>query len=539
MSQLFRLLFTVSILAAILNAQFNWTENGLPIRQGNELWWTRAGDSVSDTEVVFAWSDTRHGNRNVRASKVNFAGQSLWGEEGFDIGASDDVQEVPQVVGDGQGGAYIVWVEYDIFHTHISLRATHINSQGYIDEQLWGVDGTALTSPDQSDIPFKVCSDELSGAFVVWIDMSDHANPEIRGQRLTTSGPLPDPETAGLPIAVGGIYGELDLENAGSGEAVLVWTDWIGDGQYLHGQRVDNTLTPLWSEPEENGIPICSHPSYKSSPKLAMESEDIVAVVWVDLHNDMENGDIFLQRIQADGGLLMGDGGEAVCTAELDQQNPQIVATESGLFIVWEDGRNSNQPEQNDIYAQHWTSAGGMEWAENGTVVSGIDGNQYSPRLIADQCGGVFIIWDDERDASFPEVDIYLQHYSPDLIPTFPTHGLALVTAPFQQSAPLILPTENCSAFAAWRDLRSGSPSLFMQSVNPQDGPLLVENGQELVEGISGKAQDKNILSLDNDEILVYWSDQRFGSMQTKIMGQIVDQNYDLQDFTNGEILDT
>ena len=39
-------------------AEFDWVDNGLPVRQGYHIEWFRSGDIDSDGKMVIVWSDT-------------------------------------------------------------------------------------------------------------------------------------------------------------------------------------------------------------------------------------------------------------------------------------------------------------------------------------------------------------------------------------------------------------------------------------------------------------------------------------------------
>ena len=53
-----------------LYCQYDWQDNGLPLRQGIHIEWQRTGDNGNDGEMIFAWSDTRFGGRDIYAKKM-------------------------------------------------------------------------------------------------------------------------------------------------------------------------------------------------------------------------------------------------------------------------------------------------------------------------------------------------------------------------------------------------------------------------------------------------------------------------------------
>tara|TARA_B100000902_G_C27307443_1_gene916339 strand:- start:705 stop:1016 length:312 start_codon:yes stop_codon:yes gene_type:complete len=98
----------IIILFSLILPQYDWDDNGLPLRQGIHIEWQRTGDYGDNGTMIFAWSDTRYGGRDVYAQKVDQNGNSLWGSEGVPIVIGPGRQEDPILVTDGNGGAFVI-----------------------------------------------------------------------------------------------------------------------------------------------------------------------------------------------------------------------------------------------------------------------------------------------------------------------------------------------------------------------------------------------------------------------------------------------
>ena len=96
------LFFTI---VGFLFSQYDWQDNGVSVRQGIHIEWQRTGDNGSDGEMIFAWSDTRFGGRDIYAQKVDIIGNNLWGSEGSPVVVQPGRQEDPILIPDGNGGA--------------------------------------------------------------------------------------------------------------------------------------------------------------------------------------------------------------------------------------------------------------------------------------------------------------------------------------------------------------------------------------------------------------------------------------------------
>ena len=70
-----RKIYLALMIVTFLNAQdMFWEPNGFPIRQGVHIEWQRTLCPGEPGSIIFVWSDTRYGSRNVFAQKVSL----LW-----------------------------------------------------------------------------------------------------------------------------------------------------------------------------------------------------------------------------------------------------------------------------------------------------------------------------------------------------------------------------------------------------------------------------------------------------------------------------
>ena len=103
----------------LLKAQdMSWDTNGLPVRQGVHIEWQRTMCPAEPGSMIFVWSDTRYGSRNIFAQKVDSSGSLLWGTGGSDVTNLPGRQEDPVAITDGDGGA--------------TIRARGIHDIGYV-----------------------------------------------------------------------------------------------------------------------------------------------------------------------------------------------------------------------------------------------------------------------------------------------------------------------------------------------------------------------------------------------------------------------
>ena len=121
----------IPIIFTLLFSQYDWQDNGVPVRQGIHIEWQRTGDNGNDGEMIFAWSDTRQGVRDIYAQKVDENGNKIWSENGVTVVETAGRQEDPILITDGNGGAFIIWRDYnDDPDPNGDIYAQHILSDG-------------------------------------------------------------------------------------------------------------------------------------------------------------------------------------------------------------------------------------------------------------------------------------------------------------------------------------------------------------------------------------------------------------------------
>ncbi|MCC6649889.1 MAG: hypothetical protein IT348_01925 [Candidatus Eisenbacteria bacterium] len=120
-------------------------------------------------------------------------------------------------------------------------------------------------------------------------------------------------------------------------------------------------------------------------------------VVWIESAG--ENCDLRVQHVGPDGAPLAGwpEGGRVLCDAPGTQTQPCIAsAAAGGLWLAWKDYR---EPQRSAVYLTHLDASGtaAAGYPESGLLVSDPAGPASDPALIADDAGGVWLIWQQGR----------------------------------------------------------------------------------------------------------------------------------------------
>ncbi len=215
-----------------------------------------------------------------------------------------------------------------------------------------------------------------------------------------------------------------------AGGAIISWVDFRSDaaGDLYVNRLIDDGGSGglAWGE---DGVQICdecANGTENMSKSMCIDGTGGAYVVWGD--NRGNNWDLYITRIAADGTIDpdFGFNGLGICTEVGDQR---VVTMEhdgnGGAYVAWLDGREASD---DNIYIEHVHPDGTLSAGGNGQLVVGASGRQYSPKVTWDGDDGCWIAWVDQRSDNAG--DIYVQHYSSDLTPTFAADGVAMADEP-------------------------------------------------------------------------------------------------------------
>lgn len=317
-------------------------------------------------------------------------------------------------------------------------------------EAKWPADGKVVCDAPGLQVEASAVSDGAGGAIVFWSDNRSGIQ-DIYAQRLDKNGMRMWWPGQGVPICVA-VHPQYDGESVsdGQGGAIVVWMDQRYGATEMYAQRVDGDGNTLWTA---NGIRVAGALNGLGLYEVIPDGQGGVIIAW-----DLWGGahyDIYAQRLDGNGTLLWGPGGtipHTVTAINQDQLNPQLAPDGlGGAYIIWEDMRLPTAP---DIFGQRVTSAGGDAWSTNGKgVITGA--TQYSGQRVAeDGIGGAFLVWEDWGSATAPDIHAQrmdnlgtLQWVSPSV----------LCSAPMQQWDIRIIYDGLGGAIVGWSDFRSGA----------------------------------------------------------------------------------
>jgi hypothetical protein len=506
-------------------APINWDTTGVPVRQGFEIEWQRSAEMDTQGNVVYVWSDTRLGDRDVYAQRISPSGVKTWGDEdGLQIVHFQDRQEDPSVIATGFGTYLFIWNDFRYDTAKGDMYAQLVNSSGV---RLWNPEGVLVTTGDfDSPAEFRLVPDGAGGAVIIWNDLR-YNNADIFAARVDANGTQLWESNGMAVITSSASQAQISVDTDGQGGAIVAWMDNSmpgGTGTNVFIQHLTNSGTLAWGA---SGMAICDTMGDQNSPKICKDGSGGAFMVWEDKRFDQDN-DLYFQHISASGQIIStAPEGLSVVSLVRRQEEPRLVNTEPGqAIIIWMDSYDDPMNFIYDVYAQKVNSDGQKLWApqNRGVAVCNEVSNQSQARLYADGIGNAICVWMDQRNGNENLTDnIYAQKINGVGSMGWTNNGVVVCDTVGLQSDPLIRAMSDYSLIS-WFDDRSGSPGIWYQKLNVTGGQQLGSTGDTLVWGIAHNSTSPVVVRNNNGKMFVFFEDERDGSaLGRTVFFQLVD----------------
>ena len=467
-------LIILSALIAIAFAQAEWSSSAtqnLPLCTAeNEQ---RFPVLIVDGEggAIVAWSDARHANRDIFAQRISATGDMHWNANGIPICDLRSSQSWPLIVSDTAGGAILVWG--DTRHGNQDSYAQRIDANG---NKRWNPEGIPVCTHPTLQDDLNAIADGKGGVIAVWEDWRN-GNQDIYAQRIDSTG-KPLWAANGVPVYSGeGDQYDPVLIADGEGGAIFAWWDISTPDWNIFAQRLSADGKPMWNpvdSAEGTPISVCTAPGNQGAPVAVSDENGGVFFVWSDYRNDPNfytTAQLYAQHITAKGDMLWAEDGIPVCDLQVNQQQPHCISDGNGGFIVtWWDERNIFA----DIYAQRINANGEALWRnenpgaeKDGVPVCTEGGVQRLPQLVPTDETGVIVYWLDYREdfGDSTEDAIYAQRLDADGKPLWQIDGIPVCSAPKTQITPQAIRTNTNAAIIVWGDARGPDEDIYIQRV--------------------------------------------------------------------------
>ncbi len=518
------LLVVIGVFGSLM-ANVDW-ENALAIRQGVNIEWFRTAASMNEG-VVYVWSDTRHGERDLYAQLINPSGQKMWGDHGLLVDSKPDRQEDPVIISTSDNGVIIAWVDFSD-DADGNIYAQKLNAQG---TKLWAEGGVPLCTANKVQISLNIVPDNNGGAIVVWNDYR-LSSIGFYAQHINAQGAV-SWQNNGIRIGVDGanVSQNTFWEDGQNGAIIAFLAKNNNNITNIYGARILPNGTFAFGPSLITNF--TSDSSQPGSVRLAPSSNNQFILGWEQKITGTENDyEIFIQKINLEGAVQFGANGINITNDENVQEKPRLSASTNGdFFVVWEDKRYDNNTNP-DIFVQKFNNAGTAVWA-NPVAGAQMPERQFQARIASLDDGGCVVVWEDERDLNMENgSDIYAQKYSSTGSIVWEANGKPISNLTGNQTGANVKVLNN-QLYFIWADQSQGSLALTQQIVNNSNQLLLPVNGSDMFEGLSANASEMKIFT-HNGNAFITWLDERYANLGTQIFIQKVDENRNILFAENG-----
>ncbi len=298
------------------------------------------------------------------------------------------------------------------------------------------------------------------------------------------------------------------------GSTVYTWSDTRNGDRDVYAQRVGVDGTNMWNNGES--VLVCGKHGRQEDPVVMATSEDNLIFAWIDFRNS-DKGDIRTQMLDINGNLQWhdnDDGGIVIVEDNFIQISLNIVSDDNGgVFLIWNDQRNPGN--STDIYGAHIDNTGANLWTATGMPVAGGQDIQTSHTFRKDGHGGAVVIYRQVTSDS----DLYARRFGADGSMLWGgTDGyIVLCDATsstgqdaIQESAKLIN-LGNDTYGIAWRDRRNeNSGDIYAQILDLQGNKVISAYPQGMPLYVGPAIQENPRVATDGNGIMyVAWQDRR------------------------------
>lgn len=315
-----------------------WTTNGVAICTSSGFQYDPQVASDGAGGAIIAWRDTRNGNDDIYAQRVDSSGDVQWITD-IPVCTAVGEQSSAQIISDGSGGAIVVWRDYR--YGNYDIYAQRVDHSG---DLVWTLDGVAVCTDPYIQNYIAIAPDGYHGVIATWADLRT-GTFDILAQRIDASGTARwTANGAGVSIwSLSQCIPSIVYDEAGA--VIIVWEDNRNGPSDVYAQRVDSTGTGSWAI---GGVPICEAAYEQSYPKVVSDGSGGAVVAWYDDRGD--SYDVYAQRFDSSGEIFWDGDGVPVCTFSETQIDLMAVSNgEGGAVVAWKDYRSGGN---SDIYAQ-------------------------------------------------------------------------------------------------------------------------------------------------------------------------------------------
>lgn len=228
---------------SLSNGTALWATNGISICSigGAQINPKIVSDNIGGAFI--AWQDKRYGfNYDVYAQRVNGTGAVQWTANGKIVSNANNSQSAIDMTSDGTGtNCIITWKDERNGSSNYDIYAQMCDASG---NMLWTANGNVVCAQPNSQLNPNIIGDGNGGAIIVYQD-SAIGKWDVRMQRLNSSG-IPIWNAAGVDVGIAsGEQQEPKNIHTGNGESIITFQDDRSGSNDIYAFKIDGNGVPV------------------------------------------------------------------------------------------------------------------------------------------------------------------------------------------------------------------------------------------------------------------------------------------------------
>ncbi len=374
---------------------------------------------------------------------------------------------------------------------------------------------TQLVIDTHDPIDISAVRDFNGGSFLFWQDNKNGFQNEVYFMHVDANGNI-NLRADGKKISE--LTGEEEnpiCTKSFPNSAVVLWKDFTSSRTgNLFAQRILGNNSLAWTD---KGLQITNSNDEVSQYSVSTDLNGISYVSYISKNPEI-TGDykIEIQKISADGKLLLKSGGELLYKSRDRKSAASIIPDEEGgAYVFWIEMQNG----RSIILGQHFNPTGKETWDKKPIDISSSAHNviTYTAKRIDDQ--SVYIAWQTLKKSK----EIYHQVINIKGKIMWQRGGRLVTSLKGNQVNPEVSSSDS-TLILSWTNEQGNDKDIYIQKFNKNGKPIWNKSGIPVIK-YHGEQFGQHIVSDGKGGAIVAWIDRRVDSSLADIYSQRIKEN--------------
>lgn len=321
-------------------------ENGQRIFDERGLMVLRSSDDINQIHASYGKSAIGHVAAiektfgtptlyNVKYQKIFPTGKLRFTQAGLQVSSSYNAKQFPKIITDGNGGAFIFWMEFEKMNSRIYMA--HIDSSA---GETTKIEPVLIT--DSKAIIQEYDITPFAGGSLIYINWQlSGKNKELYHQIVDNKGKARMAYPGVKAVTLPGDNTNPRAIAGGDSTIILSWINNFSGSRDIYAQKLSQFGNPRWSG---NGVVVADFEGDQLGAELCPDGRGGAIIGWID-NRSKSAWNIYAQRISSKGDLMWDDEGIPVSTSNRSIKNYLYMVSDlsQGAIAVFRESKEGNK----------------------------------------------------------------------------------------------------------------------------------------------------------------------------------------------------